>query len=98
MSQKNNLKTNSLWLDSMPAVKDHLMYFEKVNGLSVHHNKLTSAVDSYHSWYRENEAVRVFDCAVGNDAATRYIAGDKAAGRRVILPLGTNVVSVIPAT
>jgi len=74
-------------LDRIPKINDHLMYFEKVNGLSVHDNKLVSAIDSYRCWYCENEAVRVYDCAVGSDADTRYIEGDKAAGRRVILPL-----------
>lgn len=75
-------------LDSKPEVRDYLLRFEKVNGITLKNNVINSNVENYARWYRGNEAVELVDCEVGNDALTRYIEGEGARGHRIHLPLG----------
>lgn len=75
-------------LNRKPAVTDYLMRFEKVCGLTLSGNVIKSNIGNYSDWYCSNEAVRLVDCYVGDDDKARYIEGDTAAGRRIIIPMG----------
>ena len=75
-------------LDSIPEVRDYLLRFENVNGITLANNVINSNVKNYARWYCGNEAVEMVNCEVGEDALTRYIEGSDARGHRVHLPLG----------
>ncbi len=82
-------------LDEAPANKDYLMNFERVYGLTIKNNKIHSANSPYYSWYQNQEAVRVRNCAFGKDADTVTIVGERANGRRVLLPLENGDIASI---